>query len=156
MQQGVEVATDISNNLAHGTGLDGVLGLGFSNLNKGISISTKHGGIILLFKVSKTGDVVRPERENTFFENSKLQLKLPLFAAILKQDALGSYDFGFVNRSRYTGELSYVDVDSSRGHWSFKVSGYDLGNGEVTNDPLEGVIGKNSLFLYSKRYCYGS
>jgi aspergillopepsin I len=79
-----------------------------------------------------------------------LQLKLPLFAAILKQNTLGSYDFGFVNRSRYTGELSYVDVDSSRGHWSFKVSGYDLGNDEIINDPLEGVIGNISLLLYSK------
>jgi hypothetical protein len=37
MQQAVEVATDVSNNLAHGTGLDGVLGLGFRNLNKGNS-----------------------------------------------------------------------------------------------------------------------
>lgn len=40
MQQAVEVATNISKNLAHGTGLDGILGLGFSNLNKGISIFT--------------------------------------------------------------------------------------------------------------------
>jgi hypothetical protein len=48
MQQAVEVATDISNNLASGTGLDGVLGLGFSNLNKGISTFMKHGRIVLI------------------------------------------------------------------------------------------------------------
>lgn len=159
MQQAVEVATNISNNLAYGNGMDGVLGLGFTNLNKGISIFsissfTKHLGFELVFKLSKTCDLVRPERENTFFENAKLQLKLPLFAAVLKHDAVGSYDFGFINQSKYTGELSYVDVDSSRGHWSFNVSGYDLGSGEITNDFMEGVIGSASLPLYSSGYCH--
>jgi hypothetical protein len=41
MQQAVEIATDVSDNLAHSTGSDGVLGLGFSNLNKGSFIFTK-------------------------------------------------------------------------------------------------------------------
>ncbi|PQE10529.1 aspartic endopeptidase Pep1 aspergillopepsin F protein [Rutstroemia sp. NJR-2017a BVV2] len=126
MQQAVEIATDVSKNLAHNSASDGVLGLGFSNLNK-----------------------VRPERQKTFFENAKLQLKVPLFAAILKQNASGSYDFGFIDKSKYIGELSYVDVDSSRGHWSFNVSGYDIGNGELTNDHLESVIdtGASLIFL---------
>lgn len=92
---------------------------------------------------------MRPERENTFFDNAKLQLKLPLFAAILKEDTTGSYDFGFVNKSKYIDELIYVDVDSSRGHWNFKLSGYDLGDGEILNDPLNSVIGKTPLILYS-------
>ncbi|KAI1763306.1 aspartic protease pep1 [Hypoxylon sp. FL1150] len=126
MQQAVEVATNVSKNLAGGAGPDGILGLGFSNLNK-----------------------VKPERENTFFENAKSQLALPLFAAALKQNGTGIYDFGIVNQSRYTGALSYVDVDSSRGHWSFNVSGYDVGNSEIRNDPHEGVIdtGASLIFL---------
>jgi hypothetical protein len=106
--------------------------------------------LLLFFKLANTHDLVRPEREKTFFENAKLQLKLPLFAAILKQNASGSYDFGFIDEFKYIGELNYVDVDSSRGHWSFNASGYDLGDGEVINDPLESVIGNVSLFLYSK------
>jgi aspergillopepsin I len=105
---------------------------------------------VSFFGLSKTGDLVRPERENTFFENSKLQLKLPLFAAVLKQNNLGSFDFGFVNSSKYLGELSYVDVDSARGHWSFKVSGYDLGSGQITNHPLGGVIGNISRLFCSE------
>ncbi|KAI0154557.1 aspartic protease pepB [Xylariaceae sp. FL1272] len=126
MQQAVEVATDVSNSLSQGAGSDGVLGLGFSILNK-----------------------VRPERENTFFENAKLQLELPLFAACLRAEGLGSYDFGFINESRYSGELNYVNVDSSHGHWSFEVSAYDFGKGEVINGPLEGVIdtGASLMFL---------
>ncbi|PQE09138.1 aspartic endopeptidase Pep1 aspergillopepsin F protein [Rutstroemia sp. NJR-2017a WRK4] len=129
MQQAVEIATEVSKNLAHNSASDGVLGLGFSNLNK-----------------------VRPERQKTFFENAKLQLELPLFAAILKQNASGSYDFGFIDKSKYIGELKYVDVDSSRGHWSFNVSGYDIGNGELTNDPLKSVIdtGASLIFLPEK------
>lgn len=37
MQQAVEVATKISTNLERDDGLDGILGLGFSNLNRGMS-----------------------------------------------------------------------------------------------------------------------
>lgn len=36
MQQAVEVAANISRNLEQGDGPDGILGLGFSNLNKGM------------------------------------------------------------------------------------------------------------------------
>lgn len=36
MQQAVEIATDVSDNLVHDTGFDGVIGLGFKSLNKGI------------------------------------------------------------------------------------------------------------------------
>lgn len=79
---------------------------------------------------------------------------MPLFAAGLKQDGLGGYDFGFINQSRYNGELSYVDVDSSHGHWSFKVTGYDLGNGDTIQDPSEGVIGKISPVLHSEWFYY--
>lgn len=35
MQQAVEIATEISRNLERDDGLDGILGLGFSNLNRG-------------------------------------------------------------------------------------------------------------------------
>lgn len=103
----------------------------------------------MFFNSSKINALVKPEREKTFFENAKSQLQLPLFAAILKHDNAGTYDFGFINSSKYTGELSYVDVDSSHGHWSFKLSGYDLGSGEIASDPLESVIG-NFIFLYQK------
>lgn len=81
----------------------------------------------------------------------KSELELPLFAATLKHDNVGSYDFGFINGSKYTGELSYVDVDSSHGHWSFKLSGYNLGSGGIADDLLEGVIGK-LMFTYLKYY----
>ncbi|KAI1261340.1 aspartic protease pep1 [Xylariaceae sp. FL1019] len=126
MQQAVEIATNVSNSLAQSSGSDGVLGLGFSILNK-----------------------VRPERENTFFENAKQQLELPLFAAYLPPEGVGSYDFGFINGSKHAGELNYVDVDSSDGHWSFQVTGYDFGNGDIMNEPFKGVIdtGASLMFL---------
>lgn len=104
---------------------------------------------MFVFRSVNIGDLVRPEKQKTFFENAKLQLKLPLFAASLKQNTPGSYDFGFVNKSKYIGDLSYVDVDSSRGHWSFKASGYVLGMGEITHDPLESVIGKVPVPCFS-------
>jgi aspergillopepsin I len=64
-----------------------------------------------------------------------------LFAVSLKQDAPGSYDFGFINRSRYINELTYTEVDNSRGRWGFKGSAYIIGNDRVVNEALDGVIG---------------
>ncbi|KAF7913461.1 uncharacterized protein EAE98_011486 [Botrytis deweyae] len=146
--QAVEIATNVSNNLVHSSRSDGVLGLGFSNLNKGIFKNTDQQ-YYFFFELANLRDPVRPERENTFFDNAKLQLKLPLFAAILKEDTPGSYDFGFINKSKYIYELVYVEVDSSRGHWNFKLSGYDLGDGEIVNDLLDSVIdtGASLIFL---------
>lgn len=98
-------------------------------------------------------NLVKPEREDTFFDHARSQLKLPLFAAGLRNDGRGSYDFGFYNRSRYTGELTYVDVDSSNGHWSFTAGSYDLGDGEIVHDPHEGVIGKfHNFFCFRTPY----
>lgn len=41
MQQAVEVANNVSSSLANSPRVDGILGLGFRNLNKGISMLTK-------------------------------------------------------------------------------------------------------------------
>ena len=65
-----------------------------------------------------------------------------MFAVSLKKDAPSSYDFGFINRSRYIDELTYTKVDNSRGRWGFKGSAYIIGSDWVVNETLHGVIGK--------------
>jgi hypothetical protein len=47
MQQAVEIATEVSKNLAQNSASDGVLGLGFSNLNKGRSTFKEYQNIVL-------------------------------------------------------------------------------------------------------------
>ena len=63
--------------------------------------------------------LVEPKAQTTFFDTVKSQLDAPLFAVTLKHQAPGSYDFGFIDHSKYTGDLTYADVDSSQGFWMF-------------------------------------
>lgn len=66
----------------------------------------------------------------------------------LKKGEPGTYTFGIIDSTKYTGDLTYVDVDSSRGFWSFAVSGYAVGD---LASPLEfGAIadtGTSLLYL---------
>lgn len=67
----------------------------------------------------------------TFFENVESSLSAPLFTADLKKGIPGSYDFGFIDESKYNGNITYVPVDRRRGHWQFDVSGYAIGNENI-------------------------
>jgi aspergillopepsin I len=54
-------------------------------------------------------------------------LAKPVFAATLKHNAPGSYDFGFIDSSKYTGQLAYTPVNNSQGFWQFTADGYRIG-----------------------------
>lgn len=90
---------------------------------------------------------VRPRRQNTFFDTVKSQLDSPLFAVTLKHNAPGSYDFGYIDNKKYTGKITYTDVDSSQGFWGFTASGYGVGDGEVNSNPIKGIAGTSSRFV---------
>lgn len=75
--QAVEAATSISSEFVDEHS-DGLLGLGFGTTN-----------------------TIRPEKQKTFFENIKDGLKLPLFTVVLKKNATGSYDFGYIDPAKY-------------------------------------------------------
>lgn len=105
--QSVELATSISSTLVSDTKIDGIAGFGFSKTN-----------------------TVRPIRQLGFFDKLKIQLSLPIFTADLKHNAPGSYDFGFINSSKYTGDsIYYTNVTASSGFWMFAASGYAVGSG---------------------------
>lgn len=71
------------------------------------------------------GSIVKPHKQKTFFENVKDSLDKPLFTASLKHKKAGSYDFGFIDRSKYEGEIHYVPVNSEKGRWGVKVDGIE-------------------------------
>ncbi|KAI4152454.1 MAG: hypothetical protein LQ340_002908 [Diploschistes diacapsis] len=77
-------------------GNDGLLGLAFSNIN-----------------------TVTPKPVKTWFDTAVAQGLPAVFAADLSESGAGSYDFGQVDDSAYTGSLAYTDVDSSEGLWMF-------------------------------------
>lgn len=64
-----------------------------------------------------------------------------MFAATLKHNAPGSYDFGFIDNSKYTGMIEYTDVDSSQGFWMFTADGYGVGSSQPNSSPMKAIAG---------------
>ncbi|EED16180.1 aspartic endopeptidase Pep1/aspergillopepsin F [Talaromyces stipitatus ATCC 10500] len=102
--QAVEVATQVSSEFSQDTSNDGLLGLAFSSIN-----------------------TVSPTPQKTFYDNVKSSLAKPVFAVTLKHQAPGTYDFGFIDKSKYKGSLAYTNVDNSQGFWQFTADGYSIG-----------------------------
>ncbi|KAL3491726.1 aspartic protease pep1 [Aspergillus germanicus] len=94
--QAVEAAQHISRQFLQDQNNDGLLGLAFSTIN-----------------------TVSPRAQTTWFDTVKSQLDAPLFAVTLKHQAPGSYDFGFIDQSKFKGDLAYTRIDSSQGFWMF-------------------------------------
>lgn len=119
--QAVEAAKQISDQFVQDENNDGLLGLAFSNIN-----------------------TVQPKAQTTFFDTVKDQLDSPLFAVTLKHQAPGSYDFGFIDKSKYTGSLTYTDVDSSDGFWGFTADGWSVGSSSAgSSSSIKAIAGKS-------------
>lgn len=126
--QAVEAAKQISEQFVQDENNDGLLGLAFSSIN-----------------------TVEPKPQTTFFDTVKDQLDSPLFAVTLKHKAPGSYDFGFIDKSKYTGSLTYTDVDSSKGFWGFTADGWSVGSSPSgSSSPIKAIAGKP--YLHSVLY----
>ncbi|KAI0003898.1 aspartic peptidase domain-containing protein [Xylariaceae sp. FL0662B] len=104
-KQAVEAATKVSAEFTADANNDGLLGLAFSKLN-----------------------TVQPTPQKTFFDNIADSLDKPVWTADLKYHEPGSFDFGVIDKSKYNGEITYTDVNSAKGYWTFGVSGFGVGN----------------------------
>ncbi|KAF2683636.1 acid protease [Lentithecium fluviatile CBS 122367] len=123
--QAVEAATSVSAAFQQDTDTDGLLGLAFSSLN-----------------------TVKPTQQTTFFDTVKEQLDQPVFVATLKYHTAGTYDFGFIDSSKYTGDITYVDVDTSQGWWQFDFEGYKIGTGSAVKSTINGIADTGTTLLY--------
>ena len=122
--QAVELASRLSPTFASGAG-DGLLGLAFSKIN-----------------------TVKPTGQQTFFDNASPNLAAPLFTCDLRPQTPGSYDFGFIDNSKYVGNIEYTPVDSSRGFWEFTSPGYQVGNNAFVSQPIDAIADTGTtLFL---------
>lgn len=94
-------------------------------------------------------NAVKPTKQLTFFDNAKPTLSASLFTVDLKKNAPGSYNFGFIDNSKYTGSITYVPVDSSRGFWEFTSSGYSVGsNGSFKPVSIDAIADTGTSLLY--------
>lgn len=109
-KQAVEIATTVSGSFVTDTANDGLVGLGFSNIN-----------------------TVQPQQQKTFFANIMDQLEQPLFTADLEAGASGMYEFGSIDNSKYTGSLTFTPVDSTNGFWQFDSTSFAIGGKTTQN-----------------------
>ena len=121
--QVVELAQTISSEFAQDQS-DGLLGLAFSSIN-----------------------TVKPNQAKTFFANAESSLDSPLFTANLKKGQPGSYNFGYIDSSEYTGEITYTAVDNSQGFWGFTTSGYTIGSGSPVRQSISAIADTGTTLL---------
>lgn len=121
--QAVEVATQISAQF-HQERSDGLLGLGFGKTN-----------------------TVKPDRQQTWFENVLPQLAAPLFTAALKKNATGSYDFGFIDPAKYQGDIQYAPINTTRGYWEYQAVGYAVGDGPLVPSSYQSIADTGTTLL---------
>ncbi|KAH9817007.1 Aspartic protease PEP1 [Teratosphaeria destructans] len=99
-RQAVEAATSVSSQFQSGAS-DGLLGLGY-----------------------ESGNTCSQNQCQTFFGNFQQYAKQPLFTADLQTHG-GSYDFGYIDGSKYVGDISYVNVLQQRpSYWDFTAGAY--------------------------------
>ncbi|KAJ3532110.1 hypothetical protein NM208_g8584 [Fusarium decemcellulare] len=122
--QAVEAAQKVSDEFEAESDLDGLLGLGFSSIN-----------------------TVKPKKQKTFFDNAISHLDSPVFTADLKHQQPGTYNFGYIDSSAYTGKITYTPVDSSEGWWTFTSSGYAVGSGSIGGGSLTGIADTGTTLL---------
>ncbi|TLD15233.1 hypothetical protein PspLS_10637 [Pyricularia sp. CBS 133598] len=106
--QAVEMATQVSGSFVKDTANNGLVGLAYSKLN-----------------------TVSPVPQKTFFDNVMPNLAEPLFTADLRKGAVGAYEFGRIDNSKFTGEMKFIPVNTTRGFWQFSSEKFQVGNGEV-------------------------
>ncbi|OBS18349.1 hypothetical protein FPOA_10076 [Fusarium poae] len=123
--QAVESAQRVSHNFEQMAGVDGLLGLGFSSSN-----------------------TVRPTKQKTFFDNAITTLQSSVFTADLKHQKPGTYNFGYIDNSAYTGRIGYAPIPSSVGMWAFSCSGYAIGSAALNERHIIGIADTGTTLLY--------
>ncbi|KAI1474913.1 acid protease [Daldinia eschscholtzii] len=117
---GVQVTEDTSLSLDIG----GIVGLGFGKIN-----------------------TIKPVKQKTWFENIQSSLDAPLFTVDLYREKEGTYNFGFIDESLYTGDIAYSDVDSSRGFWEITSSGWGI-NDEFNSENWKAIVDTGTSLNY--------
>ena len=123
--QAVEAAETVSAQFQSDTDSDGLLGLAFDSIN-----------------------TATPNKVPTFFENAIPGLAAPLFTANLKKGAAGNYNFGYIDSSEYTGDVTYTPVTTANGFWEFSCSGYGVGSGAFVSSSIDAIADTGTTLLY--------
>lgn len=122
--QAVESAETVSSEFISDSDTDGLLGLGFKVLNTG-----------------------SPTQLQTWFGNAASQLESNVFTADLKYEEPGTYNFGYIDDSAYTGDITYTDLTDET-YWRFEGSGYAVGDGDFVSTTIKSIADTGTTLLY--------
>ncbi|GKU05444.1 endothiapepsin precursor [Fusarium langsethiae] len=123
--QAVQVADKVHDSFAQQQNVDGLVGLGFHSIN-----------------------TVIPKKQKTFFENAKDDHGAAVFTADLQHDAPGTYTFGIINKTAYTGDITYTDVDPSSGMWMFTSVGFTVGDGKLNKRSISAIADTGTSLIW--------
>lgn len=116
-KQAVQVAQAISEDIASDTFFSGIMGMGSSSAN-----------------------TVRPNKQLTFLDNIKDSLAEPLFTANLQKGMPGNYNFGYINKSEYIGDIAFTPINILTPYWEVQLTGYQLGGDSYNNETIVGIV----------------
>ncbi|KAF2396574.1 penicillopepsin [Trichodelitschia bisporula] len=123
-RQAVELATAVSQSFVKDANNDGLVGLAFSQLN-----------------------TVKPTKQTTFFDSIMPQLALPVFSVDLRNDSTGSYLFGAIDQSKFSGTLTNIPVNSASGFWQVTSPAIQIGNQRVATPNASPAIADTGTSL---------
>jgi Eukaryotic aspartyl protease len=129
-QQAVELATAVSQSFVMDTNNDGLLGLAFSQLN-----------------------TVKPTKQNTFFENVMPQLAMPVFSVDLTNGSTGTYTFGQIDSTKFTGSLTSVPINTTTGFWQVTSNSFQVGTQTIVNQGASPAIAGKPILCSSEALC---
>lgn len=75
------------------------------------------------------------------------QLKQNLFAAALQKGAPGSYDFGYIDKTKYSGKIAYETVNARSGFWQFQLQAVEF-NGTTTKENSRTIVDTGTSLVY--------
>lgn len=107
--QAIGLPNDVSDSFAEDEASDGLVGLAFTSIN-----------------------TMLPKQQPTFFDNVAPDLDEPVLTAQLRAAAVGSYEFGVIDESKFVGDLVKIPVDASNGFWEINSAQYAVGDGKQT------------------------
>jgi aspergillopepsin I len=123
--QAVEAANSVSRTFTRDNANDGLVGMAFSRLN-----------------------TVKPKAQKTWFDNIRPQLAQPVFTAALKRRSVGTYDFGYVDKGKYKGEINWHTITGTKGFWDFKPTGFQVGDGPVVDFNISAIADTGTSLWY--------
>ncbi|KAI0484252.1 secreted aspartic proteinase precursor [Xylariaceae sp. FL0804] len=79
-------------------------------------------------------------------------LSQPIFTVDFRHNSTGSMNFGYIDKSLYQGNVSYVAVDNSEGFWTVQNSGFGIGGQDLAysyDTPASVYVDTGSTLLFA-------